>query len=73
VKFRVTLEPLLEVSTAGRSVEEIEALARLHYRWSKQLFLKARLMRKDAGEAPSPRRSRRPKSGGTSARAKSQN
>lgn len=55
LNFRVRLEPVLEPTTYGLTPDEIDEQARAHYRWSKQLWLKATVMRRDGIlVAPSP-------------------
>lgn len=55
--FRVRLEPVLEQTVIGRSVEEVESLARAHYRWAKQLWVLREVMQRDGVPCvPAPRR-----------------
>ena len=41
---KIILEPDLEVQAGHLNAEECRRLARLYYRWSKQLFVKARIL-----------------------------
>jgi hypothetical protein len=55
--FRVRVEPVLEKTVIGRSVEEVESLARAHYRWAKQLWVLHEVMQRDGVPCvPAPRR-----------------
>lgn len=55
--LRVRVEPVLEQTVIGRSVEEVESLARAHYRWAKQLWVLHEVMQRDGVACvPAPRR-----------------
>lgn len=57
--FRVKLEPALEPMTAGKHLAELEAQARVYYRWAKQIWMKAAILRADLALPPAPRSARR--------------
>lgn len=44
-RARIVLEPALERSTQDLSIDELETAARIYFRWSKQLWVKIRLLR----------------------------
>lgn len=48
-QMKITLEPELELQVVGASPTERHAMARLYFRWSKQLFLSAELLRVPSG------------------------
>lgn len=45
--FRVRVEPALEQVIVGVSTDEVLRLARMHYRWAKQLYCLHSAMRQD--------------------------
>ncbi len=53
-QLRVRLEPAIEPLMSGRSPEEIEALADLYFRWAKQMYLKAGILRQELRMPPRP-------------------
>lgn len=52
ILVRVKLEPVLEAMIYGMNVEQVERLARIHYRWAKQLCRKAEALREAEGQPP---------------------
>ncbi|HYE30969.1 MAG TPA: hypothetical protein VEH27_06065 [Methylomirabilota bacterium] len=48
-RVRVRLEPELEMMTVTYSSEQCRALARLYYRWAKQLYVKASILAPEPG------------------------
>jgi hypothetical protein len=52
LKLRVTLEPNLEHHAQGMTAEECERAARLHYRYAKQFWMRASILRLDDRQTP---------------------
>lgn len=57
--FRVRLEPALELTAGNYDAAQCEQAARVFYRWSKQLWVKARVLR--SGPPSPPLRPRLPR------------
>ena len=54
LEFRVQVEPALQGATRGKTPDELAALARVYYRWAKQLWVLEGALRRDAGPPPPP-------------------
>lgn len=53
--FRVRLEPALEQTVTGLSLDQVMIRARAHYRWAKQLYVLHRVMLADGiAQVPAP-------------------
>lgn len=55
-RIRIRLEPAIDDRSHGKSPAELERLAATHYRWAKQFWRRAEILREELGLPPLPRR-----------------
>lgn len=58
--FRVQVEPALRGAAVGKTPDELAALARVYYRWAKQLWVLETALRQDCDLPPPPPAERPP-------------
>ncbi len=56
MKPLITLEPELQLQTVSYTAAQCRALARIYYRWARQLFVKARILDRVAGDHAAAKR-----------------